>query len=179
MLAYQALEFLDRKFPDRRLAGRFGQIFDGDRISAALRRQDGTRVEILLRRDNIQCGRHDEDDEIGPRRLLDLQSAGQGDVAVEMPFVKFVEDDRADTLQVVISQHLAQQHAFGHVTDPRGGRGDVVQPHLIAHLAAESHVSRLRDPRREHSRWQPARLQDRHLAIAQQTAVEQHLRHLG
>ena len=101
------------------------------------------------------------------------------DVAVEMPFVKFVEDDGADTLQVGISQHPAQQHAFGHVTDARGGRGDVVEPHLIADLAAKLNVASLRDPRREHARGQPARLQDRHLAVAQQTAVKQHLRHLG
>ena len=120
-------------------------------------------MEILLNHSNlrdIQSRRHDDDDQIGPRRFLDLQSAGQGDVPVEMPFVKFVEDDRADTPQVGIGQHPAQQHAFGDVTDARGGRANVVQPHLIAHLAAKFAVSSLRDPGREHSRGQAARLQD-------------------
>ncbi|HEV8723526.1 MAG TPA: hypothetical protein VGW77_23145 [Candidatus Binatia bacterium] len=132
-----------------------------------------------MNRGDIQGGRHDDDDEIGPRRFLDLQSTRQRDVPVEMPFVKFVEYDRVDTFQVGISQHLAQQHAFGHVTNTRGRRGDIVQPHLIAHLATKFYLSSLRDPRREHSRRQAARLQDRHLAVAQQSAVEQHLWHLG
>ena len=132
-----------------------------------------------MNRGDIQRGRHDDDDEIGPRRFLDLQSARQRDVPVEVPFVKLVEHDRVDTFQVGISQHLAQQHSFGHVTNTRFRRRDVVQPHLIAHLAAEFCVSSLRDPRREHSRRQAARLQDRHLAIAQQSTVEQHLWHSG
>ena len=82
-------------------------------------------------------------------------------------------------LQFRISQHPAQQHAFGNVTDPRGGRGNIVEPHLIPHLPAELNLARLRDPARKHARGQPARLQDGHLAFAQQTAVKQHLRHLG
>ena len=179
MLAHEPLQFSNRQVPDRRIAGRFGEIFGGHRISAPLRRQHRTRLEIFLHRSDIQSCRHDDDKKIGPRRFLDLQRAGQRDVAVEMPFVKFVEDDRADAVQVRISQHLAQQHAFGDITDPRGGGDDIVEPHLVADLAAEFHVSTLRDPRRKHTRWQPARLQDHHLAIAQQTAVEQHLRHLG
>ena len=158
MLAYQPLEFFDCKLPHRCATGRFGQIFNGDRISAAFGGQYRARLEILLNRGDIQRGRHDDDNEIGPRRFLDLQSAGQGDVAVEMPFVKFVEDDGADTLQVRISQHPTQHHAFRNVTDPRSGRGNIIEPHLIPDLAAELNVSRLRDPTREHARGQPARL---------------------
>jgi hypothetical protein len=112
------------------------------------------------------------------RFFLELESAGQRDVAVEVPFVKLIEQDRAHTVQLGIGEHPAQQHAFGHVADARVGGGDVVEPHLIAHLSAESCVSRPRDPGCEHACRQPARLQDRHLTILQQSAVEQHLRHL-
>ena len=41
------------------------------------------------------------------------------------------------------------------------------------------HAARLGDPGRQHPGRQPARLQNDNLAIAQQSAVEQHLRNLG
>ena len=81
------------------------QIFDRDRESAALRRQPNKAADIS-RPAHIERGRHDQNDEIGPPRLLKLQRAGQRDVAVEMAFVKFVEDDDAETVQLRVSQHL-------------------------------------------------------------------------
>jgi hypothetical protein len=123
-----------------------------------LRRQQYARLQILLHRGDIQRRRHDDDDEIGTRGLLDLQRARQSDVAVKMALVKLIEEERADALQSRVGQHLAQEHAFGHVTDPRSGRSNVVEPHLVPDLAAEFYSARLRNPRRKHARRQPARL---------------------
>ena len=53
---------------------------------------------ILLHRADIQGCRHDDDDQIGTRTLLNLQRARQRDVAVKMALVKFVEDEGVDTL---------------------------------------------------------------------------------
>ncbi len=48
--------------------------------------------------------------QIGPALLLQIERAGERDVAVEMPLVEFVEDDRADPAQLRVGEHLAQQH---------------------------------------------------------------------
>ena len=50
--------------------------------------------EEFLQRAGIDRRRHDNDLQIGPRRLLKSKRAGERDVAVKMPLVKFVEQDR-------------------------------------------------------------------------------------
>ena len=100
MLAHEPLQFSNRQVPDRCVAGGLGQIFSSHRISAPLRRQHRAGLEIFLHRGDIQSRRHDDDQKIGPRRLLDLQRARQRDVAVEMALVKFVEDQRADAVSI-------------------------------------------------------------------------------
>ena len=117
-------------------------------------------------------------DQIGARGLLNLQRPRQGNVAVEMALVEFVEDQRIDAFQLGVGQHLAQENPLGNVADPRGRRSDIVQAHPITHFTAELDAARLRHPGGQQAGRQAARLQHRHLAGAEQTAVEEHLRHL-
>ena len=120
--------------------------------------------------------------EIRSRRFLDLQRPRQRDVAVQMPLVKLVKYDRADTAQFLVGEHLPQQHAFGDVADACRARGDIVEANLIADLLAKLHAAIFRHPRRQHSGRQSPRLQNDDLlaigAAPAEPAIEQHLRHL-
>ncbi len=72
--------------------------------------------------------------QVGPRRFLDLQRAGEGDVAVEVAFVEFVEEDGGDAGQRGVAEHLAQEDALGDVLDAGAGAGDVVEADAVADL---------------------------------------------
>ena len=67
--------------------------------------------------------------------LLQIQRAGQRDVAVKMPFVKFVENQRRNAAQFRVVNHLPQQNAFGHKPDFRPRRRDIFEADLITDLA--------------------------------------------
>ena len=60
------------------------------------------RREIFFERAGIERGGHDDEFEVGPRRFLQVERAGERDVAVEMPLVEFVEEDRGDAAQLGI-----------------------------------------------------------------------------
>ena len=98
----------------------FGQVFDFHRKSAPLGCEHLARREVVFQHRRVECRGHDDDLEIGPGGLLDLEGAGQRDVAVEMALVEFVEHDRADAAQREIERHLPEQDALGHETNTRG-----------------------------------------------------------
>ena len=129
-------------------------------------------------RPGIERRRHHHELQIGPEPLLQFQRAREGDVAVEMPLVKFVEDDRTDAAQLRIGEHLPQEHALGNEADPRLCGAHAIQPDLIADFLPEPSTALLRHARREHPRRQPARLEHDDLATPRQAVIEQHLRHL-
>ena len=118
------------------------------------------RLEIIAQQRRLQRRRHDDDLEIGPRRLLDLPRAGQGEIAFEMALVKFVEDQDADAGQRGAFLHLAQENALGDVEDAGVARGDIFEPVLEADFAAQLDSALLRHAPGEESRGEPARLQD-------------------
>ena len=132
-----------------------------------------------MQRAGVERGGHDHELEVGPARLLEVEGAGEGDVAIEMPLVEFVEDNDGDAAQLRVAQHLPQQHAFGDKADARLPAAHFVEPDLVTHFLAQPHPALLRHPRREHSRGEPARLEDHDLAVTRQPAVQQDLRNLG
>ena len=68
----------------------------------------------------------------GPHGLLDAADHAEGQVAVEIPFVELVEDDRADRFeQWIVVQH-SQQDPLRDEGDPRAGADLLVEPHLVA-----------------------------------------------
>ena len=93
--ADKVAERLRRLVPDRALvevAGR-GREFDLDRERAPLRFEHAAGLEVLLQRRGVERRRHDQDLEVGPFGLLQIQRAGQRDVAVKVAFVELVEDE--------------------------------------------------------------------------------------
>ena len=111
--------------------------------------------------------------------LLNLERAGQRNVAVKMAFVKLVEDDRRHARQRLVLDQLPKQNAFGLELDARSPAREILEPNLIAHFAPEFHAQFLRHARSQQSRREPARLENDNLAVAEQSVLEQHLRHLG
>ena len=47
----------------------------------------------------IECCRHHDDQEIGTALFLDVERARKRDVAVKMPFVELIEDQRLNSAQ--------------------------------------------------------------------------------
>ena len=155
----QPLAGVGGEFPGRGVA-RLGQIFERDGKHCSRRFEHLDRLEIVREQRRLQRGRHDDDLEIGPRGLLDLPRAGQGQIALEMAFVKFVEDEDADAGQRRVFLHLAQKNALGDVENAGVARGDVFEPVLEADFAAELDAALLRDALGQQTRGEPARLQD-------------------
>ncbi len=73
---------------------------------------------------------------------------------------------------------MAQEDAFGDEANPRLPGRNAVEPDLVAHLVPEPPAPLLGDAGSEHARGKPARLEHDHLAVAQQAAIQQHLRRL-
>ncbi|OQB89049.1 MAG: hypothetical protein BWX84_02609 [Verrucomicrobia bacterium ADurb.Bin118] len=96
-----------------------------------------------------------------------------------MPFVKLVEDQRRHTAELRIVNQLPEQHPLGDVANPRRRAADIFKPDRVADLAPERDAQLRRHPRGQQPGGQPPRLEDDHLARAQQTMPEEHLRDLG
>ncbi len=110
--------------------------------------------------------------------LLQLERAGERDVAVEMALVELVEEDRADAGQRGIGEHLAEQHAFGDEADA-GARGDdLIEPNLVADFLARA-SRRAPAPRGPRAcAWPAGAVAGRRSRRLREAVVEQDLRDL-
>ena len=112
------VEFLGGNLPNRHIADGAGEIFQVNRERAPLRFEDGAGRQVFLHAGDIQRRGHHHDEQIGPARFLDLQRAGEGDVAVEMALVKFVKKDGRNAGEIRIGEHLSEQDALGDIPNP-------------------------------------------------------------
>ena len=135
--------------------------------------------KIFLQLTGVQRGGHHGQFQVRALLFLQIECAGQGDVAVQMAFVKFVENEDGHAFQRGVLEHLPQQNAFGHKPDFGPGRRDIFEADLVTDLLAKFHVQFLGDPGREQPGRQPARLKHHHLAVPQEIVPEQHLGNLG
>jgi hypothetical protein len=135
-------------------------------------------LEIRLEQARVQRGGHHDEQQIGPRGLLQVQGLGEGDVAVDVALVEFVEEDGGDAGQVGLRKHLAQEDAFGLEVDAGVGAADGFEADLVADFAAEVHAAFLGDALGEQARGEAAGLEHDGLAGSQRAQVEEHLRHL-
>ena len=137
-----------------------------------------TLGKIFFQLTSIQRRGHDDEIQIGAMLLLQIERAGQCDVAVKMAFVKFVEDQDGNAAQLRIVNHLPQQDAFSLKPDFRLRRCDIFEADLVADFVAKLDAEFLRNARREQPRGQPTRLENHDLPVAEQAVPEQHLRDL-
>ena len=155
-----------------------GQVLDADREHATLRREHLARREVIPEFAGIEGGRHDNELQVGPDRLLDLQRPREADVAVEVPLMKLVEDNRAHSAQHWLVRHLPQQDALGDEADARGLRHARVEPDLVTDRLPQRRADLLGHAFRQQPGREPPRLQYDHLPFAQQSVPEKHLRQL-
>jgi hypothetical protein len=65
----------------------------------------------------IERCRHHRHQQIGARGFLNIEGPGQGDVAVKMPFMKFIEEDGCHALEQRVVDDLPKQHSFRYEPD--------------------------------------------------------------
>ena len=173
-------EDLGGEFPRRRRIGALPtrKVFNMDGIGASLGGEDGARPQVVFQRARIERRGHHNDEQVGAKLLLNVERAGERDVAVEVALMEFIKDERLHTAQPGVLNELAQQDAFGLELDARGVAGDILKAHLVADFAAKGHAKFVRDARREQPRGEPARLEDDDLSIAKEAVLEEHLRDL-
>ena len=157
---------------------RLGEVLDGDGKGAAFGPDDLARLEIGLQQADVERGRHHDQQQIRPRRFLELEGLGEGDVAVDVALVEFVEQDRGNAGQTGLREHLAQEDAFGLELDAGGGAADGLEADLVADFAAEGDAAFLGDALGQQARGEAAGLEHDGLARAQRAQIQQHLRHL-
>ena len=122
---------------------------------SAMRRHDRARAEgaSLFRRGAQQlghwlrreCRAHHDDAEVGPDRLTHTDQEPEHEIHLDRAFVKLIKDDRSDPVDRDIAQQPSQHDAGGLDEQPRAPANAGVEPHLIANLAPERHVTQQRD----------------------------------
>src|SRR6187399_1455068 len=81
------------------------KILDGNRIGPATRRQHLARRQILFKRNGVERRRHDDQQQVGARFLLNVESSSQRDVAIEMTFVELIKDEYLNSVESGILNH--------------------------------------------------------------------------
>jgi len=127
-----------------------GAPFRPDHRSAAHQRRD---------RLGRERGRHDQQAQIGPERVAQLERERETEVRVQGPFVELVEDDAADARQLGIGLDHPGQDALGHHLDARRGGDLRVAPDPVADRAPDRLAQGLGHALGAGAGGQPARLQ--------------------
>lgn len=156
-----------------------GGISDVDGVSATLRFNDAARLEVIFEASGVERGGHDENLEVGALLFLQIESAGEGDVAVEVAFVEFVEDERGNAGEFWVLHDLAEENAFGDETDASLRTGHVFKADLVANFTAEFRIAFGGNASCEQASGEPTGLKDYDLAVAEQSVVKEHLGNLG
>ena len=165
-------------FPNRIFTRLVSEMDNFDRVHAPLGFQKRGVAEVGGEFRAVEGRGHHDDFEIGPCRLLQIQRPCQADVAMQVPLVELVEDNRRDAPQFGIGEHLAEQNSLGDKQEPRVAGRNIIEADLVADLAAEFHSPLAGDPRREHPRGQPPGLEDHTTTIPQHATVEEDLGNL-
>jgi hypothetical protein len=103
---------------------------------------------------------------------------GQGDIAIDMAFVKLIEQDSRYPVEVRRGQQAAQQDALGHVAYPGRWRGLALRVAPGSPPLTPKHSHALQPHGPTAARRQPARLQHHDFTVSEHATIEQYLRHL-
>lgn len=136
-------------------------------------------IEVGLEFVGVERGGHDHDQKVGAMGLLDIKSASQRDIAIEMPLVEFVEDDGGDAFEGGVGDQLAKEDTFGFKLELGCGAGDVFEADLEPDLLTESTPEFGGDARGEQTCGEAAGLEDDALAVVEKPVFEQDLGHLS
>ena len=126
------------RFPDWIVLGIVREMADFNGKHASFGGQGFGGREIFLKLRTVESGRHDDDFQVGPDCVLQIESPRQRDVSIEVPLVEFIEDQSGNATQLRVGQHLTKKNTLGDEEDFRLLRGNIVEPYLIAHLATQA-----------------------------------------
>ena len=108
-----------------------------------------------------------------------MERTGQGDVAIKMALVKFVEENGGDAAQLWILNQLPKQDPFGDEADAGTLGSQVFEPDLVTDFGAEPHLALGGDARSEEASGEAAGLKDDDLAGAEEPVFKKDLGDLG
>jgi hypothetical protein len=109
--------------------------------------------------------------------LETLHEQHQEQVRRHVPLVKLVEHHHPEPAPSLPPEQAPQQHALGHVPEPRVPARLLLEAHAVANAAAELAAELARDETRREPRRQPPRLGHPDLLAFCQRGLEQRTRH--
>ena len=118
------------------------------RVYLALAEHRGAAAQKFGHRRHIQCGRHDNQPQIGAQRRLTFKAKGQTRIGYERTLVKFVKNNAGNVRQVGVFLQHAGQHAFGYNFHTGVATHAAFVAHAVAHKPAGlfakqgSHIAR-------------------------------------
>ena len=148
------------------------------RIRAPLGRQP-RRVDSRRQRRAIERGRHHQQPQVRPQLRLHVERQGQAEVAGQVAFVEFVENNGRHAVQGRVVLDHPRQDALGKHFDAGGRRNLVFEADAIADGGADRLAALARHEAGGRARGHPARLQHQDAAVAAPAGLQQRQRHLG
>ena len=103
--------------PDGGIGAKRGQVTDVDWVHPSVGLEDVAGGEVLLEGFGVEGGGHHDELEIGAEFFLEGDCACEGDIAVEVSFVEFVEHDAADAFEEGVGEHHPEEDTFGDEPD--------------------------------------------------------------
>src|SRR5206468_13037593 len=119
----------------------------------------------------FERGGHYRHLQVWAERFLEVLDQSQRDVAQQISFVKFIEEDDTDIADGAIILQPAQQYAFGHKTDAGAEAGLIIEANLVTDFCAEFHAALPRHARRDSAGGDAAWLKHNDLLLASQTRI--------
>jgi hypothetical protein len=140
--------------------------------------KDAAGSEVLFEGFRVECGGHHHEFEVGAEFLLERDGSGEGDVTVEVSFMKLVEDDAADAFEEGVGEHHAQEDALGDEADACAIGSDAIHPDLVSYFVAEALTSLCGNALSEHTCGESAWLEDQNFARLGEVIIENELGNL-
>jgi hypothetical protein len=126
----------------------------------------------------VERGGHHHEFEVWAEFLLEGDGTGEGDVAVEVAFMKLIENNTSDAFEERVGKHHAQEDTFGDETDAGAFGCNAVHPDLVAHFVAEALASFGGNALSEHSSREAARLKDEDFPRTGELVIQDELGYL-
>ena len=154
-----------------------GRMRDPDRKAAAFA-PDPRRIEPARDALAVECRRHDHQTQVRAQVRLHVERKRRAEVAMQMAFVEFVEQDRADAWQLGGVLDHPGQDAFGDDFDARC-RGDLrFKANAIAYCLADAFTALRGHELGRRAGGDPARFEQQDLGAGEPVCIEQRGRHL-
>ena len=124
-------------------------VLDRDVEEATLRPEDG-RAEVPRERRRRERRAHGHDQQVRARRSTQAFHQRQRHVALQVPLVELVQDDRRHPVEPRRRDEPPPEDALGHEANARPGARHVLEAHLVADRASEASPELFGDAPRGH-----------------------------